>query len=129
MHKVQDIQSCPCLLQECVAARAGSVHLMYSNDRKLGWEGQRHTQNNTILFSQDTYCKFTDHLKPTGSQQILLLANTAQPRQHQNAHNDISAIPPHPLHNGMTHFLGGRSNTTYTQSPTLHKQTGSPPGA
>ena len=45
------------------------------------------------------------------------------------AHPNISTFPPHPQHNGTTYFLCGWSNTTSTQSPTLHmyKQTVYPP--
>ena len=82
-----------------------------------GREGPGHTQNTTILFLKDTHSqtKF-DHRKSTN----IATTGTAQPRQHQNAHNDISATPQH---NGKTHFLGGWSNATSTQLPTLHMQT------
>ena len=64
---------------------------------------------------------FADHQQST-----IIITNTAQPQQHQNAHNDISAIPPHPQHNSTIHFLGGWSNTTFTQSPTPHRLTVQP---
>ena len=61
--------------------------------------------------------KLTIHRKSTN-----IAINTAQPRQYQNAHNDVSATPPHPLARPTA-----CRNTTSAQSPALHMQTGFPP--
>ena len=103
-----------------VAARAGSVHLMYSNDRKLGWNwGPRTTQNNNILFLKDAHSQSKIEWPPKVHKHCHYhsTASTAS-----NAHNDVSATPPHPQHNGTTHFLSEWSNTTSTQLPTLLMQ-------
>ena len=107
-------------------ARTRSVHLMYSNDRKLGLKGGARMypkQDHPVLQGRP----FSIKIRLTTECPRTLPLNTAQPRLHQNAHDDVNATPPYPQHNGMTHFLGGWSNTTSTQSPTLHMQTGNPP--
>ena len=97
IKEVQGIQPRPFNRVCCtdVAARAGSVHLMYSGDRKLGQKGgARTTSSCTSILNKN----LTDHRKSTN-----LITNTAQLPQHQNACNDVSPIPPHPQHNGTTH--------------------------
>ena len=104
-NRGQDMQPRPFNHIRCKGV-GGSVHLMYSNERKLGGARTHPKRHHPVrLFSM------------THHPQTL-------PLQHEN---DVSATTPHPQHNGMTHFLGGWSNTTSTQSPTLHMQTGSPP--
>ena len=72
--------------------------------KEAGREGPGHTLNNTIsrmpILNQD----LTDHRKPTGSPQTL------PPKQHSIKTHTMT----HPQHDGMTHFLGGWSNTTFT---------------
>ena len=56
------------------------------------------------------------HQKPTGSPQTLPL--TAQLRQYQNAHNDISALPPHTQHNDV----GGATPPPHNHQPFTSRQ-------
>ena len=82
MHEVQGVQPRPfnCACCRSVAAKAGSVHLMYSNDRKLGQKGGARTH------PKQPYCSWrmpilnknlTDHRKSTN-----LATNTAEPQWH-----------------------------------------------
>ena len=90
MHEVQDIQPCPLNHVFCrgVAARVGSVHLQWLEGR--GQDSPKtmpsHSSRMPILYEN-----LTDHWKSTN-----IATNTAQPRRHQNTHNDVSAFLPHP---------------------------------
>ena len=96
IHEVKDTQPLSFNHVRCrsVAARAGSVHLIYSMDRK--WGG--HTRNSTLKDA------LTDHRKPTGTMPLV---------QHSldKAHNNVNDIPHH---NHTTYFLRGWSKSTST---------------
>ena len=89
-----------------VAARAGSVHLIYSMDRKLGRNGggKTHPQQHHPVPQGGP---FSNKFWPTTE-----VYNGDSTGQHQN---DVDDIPWHPHHNHTTHFL--RKSTSNNQQP------------
>ena len=71
-----------------------------------------HTHNRIILFLKEAHSQWKFEWPP----EVRNIA--AQHWEHQDTHNDISAIPPH---NDTTHYLV--SNTTPSQSSTHYIQT------
>ena len=97
IHEVKDTQPLSFNHGRCrgVAARAGSVHLIYSMDRKLGWKGGARTPTTAPSCSSRMPILqeiLTDHRKSTNN-----AISTAQPGQHQKAHNDVPPQPRNPL--------------------------------
>ena len=68
-------------------------------------KGPQHTHNSTILFLKDTHSpRNFDWPLEANWKSTNNANNTAQPGQHQKAHNDV---PSHPHNNHTTNFLCG----------------------
>ena len=125
MHEVQDIQPHPFnhVLCRGVAARTGNVHLMYSNDRKLGQKGGARTPlKKTPSCSSRTPIFNQDHRNPTTSPQTLPLT------QHSldiiKAHTMMS-VPFHHTLNTMaqpTSWVGGATPPPHNHQPFTSRQ-------
>ena len=118
-----------------VAARAWSVHLMYSNDRKIDRKGGGQDTHKTTSSSQTLTMSLSMKIWLTTG--ILLEVqrkiNTVQPWQNRNAHSNISATPPHSptphsptqCHNTLRwveqHHLHSITDPLPRSSPTLPK--------
>ena len=101
IHEVKDNQ--PLNHVRCRGV-AGSVHLTYSMDRKGGT--RPHPQQHHPVPHGGPFSK---KFPPTtrSPPKVHNVNSTAQPGQHQKAHNDIDGIPPHPHHNHTTHIQRG----------------------
>ena len=108
IHEVKDNQPLSFNHIRCrgVAARAGSVHLIYS---KLGWKGEARTR------PQQHH-----PVRP-----ILQEISTNHQKSANNANNThVDDIPPHPHHNPLSAW-----KSTSTQSTTFHILKASPPAS
>ena len=87
IHEVKVTQSLSFNRIHCrgVAARAGSVHLIYSMDQKLGGARTHPQQHHPVPQG----CPFSNDRPPKSTNNA---NSTVQPGQHQKAHNNI---PPH----------------------------------
>ena len=111
IHEVKDHQPLSFSHVHCrgVAARAGSVDLIYSMDRKLGW-GQ-----NTPTTAPSCWGPFSKKFQPTTGWK-----STMPIVQHSTKRHTTSMTFHHTHHNNTTHFLHGWSkstSTTLTASP------------
>ena len=99
-----------------VAAKAGSVHLVYSMERKGG--ARTHQQKHHPVLQGRPSCKNFDR-PPTGSPQTMPLV---QHSLDQTKRNTMTSMTLHhtPYYKDTTHFLWERSKSTSTQSTTLH---------
>ena len=96
-----------------MAAKAGSVHLIFSKDWKLGRKGGArphpilcpHSQS-SVDWPQEVHQKLTSN--PTSNP----TSSPTKTTQSQTAHNSITTAPPHHC---SPHFLCGRNNNTSSQ--------------
>ena len=122
IHEVNDNQLLSLSHVRCrgVAARAGSVHLIYSVDQKLGQKGRARTrpqQHHPVPQGGP----FSKKFRPT----------TRSPQTMPIVQHSLVNIKRHTMmsmtfhHNHTTHFLRGWSESTSTQSTTFHTLTAS----
>ena len=103
-----------------MAARAGSVHLISSMDRKPSRKGgarprpkQHHPAPQKPSFS--IKCRLHGHRMSTGSPQSIPIKTHSflKARTHTNTRRPL--ILPHRPHKSSPHFLCGRGNNTSSQ--------------
>ena len=110
----------PCLLQ---GRGSRSVHLMYSNDRRLGWKGGAWTHPKLR------------HSVPQGHpfSMKFWLTTGSQPEVQEHCHYSLNSIKMHTMtsvcfhhtqHNGTTHFLWGGAKTSPHNHQPFTAQTG-----